>query len=121
MLALACDLRYAAPEAKFGFVFVKVGLSGADLGATFLLPRLVGMTKATELLMTGDIFDAAEAHRIGLVNELVPAALLLEKTRSVAVSTQSIGSKVCPRPMWCISSQVAPPSWERRIDSYALT
>jgi enoyl-CoA hydratase/carnithine racemase len=84
ILAMASDFRYAVPEAKFGFVFTKVGISGADMGATFLLPRIVGWTKATELLMTGDLFDAAEALRIGFLNAVVPASDLETKTSTLA-------------------------------------
>src|SRR5947207_1258544 len=57
-IALASDIRIAAEEAKIAFVFVKVGLAGTDMGATYLLPRAVGFTKATELLMTGDFVEA---------------------------------------------------------------
>jgi enoyl-CoA hydratase/carnithine racemase len=84
IIALASDFRYAVPEAKFGFIFVKVGISGADMGATFLLPQVVGLTKATELLMTGDIFAADEAERIGFVNRVVPADRLLETATAMA-------------------------------------
>lgn len=80
-IAMACDLRIAAPAAKCAFLFVKVGLSGADMGACFLLPRMVGLTKATELLMAGDFIDATEAHRIGLYNEIVPAESLMGRAR----------------------------------------
>ena len=72
VLAAACDLRIAAESARFGFIFPKVGLSGADMGASFLLPRIVGHGRAAELLVFGDLIDAAEAHRIGLVNRVVP-------------------------------------------------
>lgn len=71
-IALASDLRIASEEAKIAFLFVKVGLSGADMGAAYLLPRVVGLTKATELLYTGDFISAAEAERIGLYNRVVP-------------------------------------------------
>ena len=71
-IALASDIRIAAEEAKIAFVFVKVGLAGTDMGATYLLPRIVGLSKATELLMTGDFISAAEAERIGLYNRVVP-------------------------------------------------
>src|SRR5436190_1642504 len=71
-IALASDLRIAADEARISFVFVKVGLAGTDMGATYLLPRVVGLAKATELLMTGDFVEAAEAERIGLYNRVVP-------------------------------------------------
>ena len=84
IIAMASDFRYAVPEAKFGFVFTKVGISGADMGATFLLPRIVGWTKATELLMTGDLFGADEALRIGFLNAIVPAAELEKKTSGIA-------------------------------------
>src|SRR5687767_9606077 len=65
-IALAADVRIAAEEAKIAFLFVKVGLSGADMGAAYLLPRVVGLAKATELLMTGDFISAAEAQVLGL-------------------------------------------------------
>src|SRR4029434_10650988 len=71
-IALACDLRIASEEAKIAFLFVKVGLSGADMGAAYLLPRVVGLAKATELLYTGDFISAAEAERVGLYNRVVP-------------------------------------------------
>ena len=71
MLALASDIRLVSDRAKFAFLFVKVGLSGADMGALYLLPRLVGLGKATELLFLGDAIDAQEAYRIGLANRVV--------------------------------------------------
>lgn len=71
VIACACDLRIVSREAKFGFIFPKVGLCGADMGITYLLPRLVGLGHASELLFFGDVIDAAQAERIGLVNRLV--------------------------------------------------
>ena len=71
VLALASDVRLAADTARIAFLFVKVGLSGADMGAAHLLPRVVGLGRATELLMTGDFIEAAEALRIGLYNRVV--------------------------------------------------
>lgn len=71
-IALACDLRIAAAQSKIAFLFVKVGLAGADMGAAYLLPRYVGLAKATELLMFGDPITAEEAERIGLYNRVVP-------------------------------------------------
>ncbi|HEX8557180.1 MAG TPA: enoyl-CoA hydratase-related protein, partial [Pyrinomonadaceae bacterium] len=73
-IALASDLRVASAEARIAFLFVKVGLSGADMGAAHLLPRLVGLAKATELLYTGDFITAEEALACGLYNRVVPAA-----------------------------------------------
>lgn len=82
-IALASDFRIAADSARIAFLFVKVGLSGADMGAAHLLPRLVGLGRASELLMTGDFIDAAEAHRIGLYNRVVPPERLAEETAAV--------------------------------------
>ena len=70
-IALASDLRVAADTARIAFLFVKVGLAGADMGAAHLLPRMVGLGRATELLMTGDFIEADEALRIGLYNRVV--------------------------------------------------
>jgi enoyl-CoA hydratase/carnithine racemase len=74
VIACACDLRIAARAARFGFVFPKVGLCGADMGATYLLPRIVGLGHASELLFFGELIGAEEAARIGLVNRLVEDA-----------------------------------------------
>ena len=83
-IALASDIRLAAEEAKIAFIFVKVGLAGTDMGATYLLPRVVGLSKATELLMTGDFIEAAEAERIGLYNRVVARDQLSSVTREFA-------------------------------------
>lgn len=83
-IALASDIRFASPSAKIAFLFVRVGLSGADMGATHLLPRLVGLAKATEMLYTGDFISAEEAERIGLYNRVVPAEDLETETRALA-------------------------------------
>ena len=76
VIALAADFRIAIPAAKFAFLFTKVGLSGGDMGAAYLLPRLVGLGRATQLLMLGDTIDAGHAERIGLISELVEATQL---------------------------------------------
>jgi enoyl-CoA hydratase/carnithine racemase len=83
-IALASDIRLANEDAKIAFLFVKVGLSGADMGAAFLLPRVIGLSKATELLYTGDFISATEAERIGLYNRVVPADQLAATTRELA-------------------------------------
>jgi len=70
-IALASDIRIASDEAKIAFLFVKVGLSGADMGAAYLLPRVIGLSKASELLYTGEFISAIEAERIGLYNRVV--------------------------------------------------
>ena len=84
VIAAACDIRIAAESAKIAFLFTKVGLSGADMGAAWLLPRLVGYGRATELLMTGDFIDAKRAHEIGLYNRVVPQDQVLAEARAVA-------------------------------------
>jgi enoyl-CoA hydratase/carnithine racemase len=83
-IALASDMRIASEEARIAFLFVKVGLSGADMGAAYLLPRVVGLTKATELLYTGDFISAHEAERIGLYNRVVPTVQLPSVTSDFA-------------------------------------
>jgi enoyl-CoA hydratase/carnithine racemase len=84
VIALASDLRIASEQARFAFLFTKVGLTGADMGAAYLLPRVVGQGRATELLMFGDTIDAATAERFGLVNKIVPHDELLNVTREWA-------------------------------------
>jgi enoyl-CoA hydratase/carnithine racemase len=83
-IAVASDLRVAADTARIAFLFVRVGLAGADMGCAQLLPRIVGLGRATELLMTGAFVDAAEAHRIGLYNRVVPAADLAAAAAALA-------------------------------------
>jgi enoyl-CoA hydratase/carnithine racemase len=84
MLMLAADLRIFSDQAQAAFLFVKVGLSGADMGALYLLPRIVGLGKATELIYFGDTINAEEAHRIGLANRVVPSATLMDEAYSWA-------------------------------------
>lgn len=76
ILAMASDLRYATPEAKTAFLFTRVGLAGADMGACGYLPRIIGQGRAAELLFTGRAMTAAEGHAWGFYNRLVPAAEL---------------------------------------------
>ena len=84
VIALAADLRIASEKARFAFLFTKVGLTGADMGAGYLLPRIVGLGRASELLMLGDTIDAATAERYGLVNRIVPHDELLPAARQWA-------------------------------------
>jgi enoyl-CoA hydratase/carnithine racemase len=86
VIAAACDFRIAADSARIAFLFTKVGLSGADMGATWLLPRIVGLGWDTELLMTGEIVDPARAERIGLYHRVVPQAQVVEE--AVALATK---------------------------------
>ena len=84
ILAMASDFRIAADTARVAFLFVRVGLSGADMGACYILPKIVGLTKATELLMTGDFISAEEALSIGFYNRVVPHAELPSATAELA-------------------------------------
>jgi enoyl-CoA hydratase/carnithine racemase len=84
MLMLASDLRIFSDRAKAAFLFVKVGLAGADMGALYLLPRIVGAGRAAELVYFGDAIDAQEAHRIGLANRVVPGEKLLDEAYALA-------------------------------------
>jgi len=88
-LALASDLRIASDRARFAFLFTKVGLTGADMGAGYLLPRIVGLGRAFELLLFGDTIDATTAERYGLVNRVVPHEELLEAARTLAARLAS--------------------------------
>jgi enoyl-CoA hydratase/carnithine racemase len=80
VLALAADLRIASERTRFAFLFTRVGLTGADMGAGYLLPRIVGLGRASELLLLGDTVDAPTAERYGLVNRVVAHEELLPKT-----------------------------------------
>lgn len=82
-LALACDLVLAAESARFNEAFINVGLS-PDCGGTFILPRLVGLKRAAELLMTGDILDARRAFEIGMINRVVPDEELMDAAQQLA-------------------------------------
>lgn len=84
VIALASDFRIAVPQASLAFLFTKVGLAGADMGAAYLLPRVVGLARATELLFLGDRIPADEALRIGLVNRVVAPDALMEEARQLA-------------------------------------
>jgi len=84
VIALAADFRVCTPAARFAFLFTKVGLSGADMGAAYLLPRLVGLGHATRLLMLGDTVNADEAFRIGLISELAEADAFEEAVGGLA-------------------------------------
>jgi enoyl-CoA hydratase len=83
-LALASDVRVCSPDARFNVAFVKLGLSGCDVGVSHLLPRIVGLGLASELMLTGRSVDGEEALRIGLANRLVDADRLLDESLALA-------------------------------------
>ena len=84
VIALAADLRVVARSATFAFLFTKVGLSGADMGAAYLLPRVVGLGRASELLLLGETIDAETADRYGLVTRLVDDEAVLGEASALA-------------------------------------
>ena len=84
VIAAASDIRIAAESAKIAFLFTRVGLAGADMGAVWLLPRLVGLAHASELLMLGDFITAERAAAIGLYNRVVPAERLMAEATDIA-------------------------------------
>ena len=83
-LALGSDVRIAGASARFNVAFVRIGLSGCDIGVSWLLPRLIGASRAWELMMTGRIIDASEADRIGLVTRVVSDEELLDSALETA-------------------------------------
>jgi len=82
-LALCCDIRIASEKARFGQVFTRRGVH-PDWGGSYFLPRLVGYAKAAELIFSGDVIDAGEAYKIGMVNKIVPHDQLMEVTHKMA-------------------------------------
>jgi enoyl-CoA hydratase len=102
-LALASDVRIAASSARFGDAFVRIGLSGCDVGVSWLLPRLIGASRAFELLLTGRVIDSAEADKIGLVSRVVADPELLECSVAVAreiVANSPFGVRMTKEVMW---------------------
>ncbi len=84
VIALACDFRVMAASAKIAFLFVKVGLAGADMGAAWLLPQVIGLGRANELLMLGEPVTAERALEIGLTNRVVPVDQVLPESQALA-------------------------------------
>jgi enoyl-CoA hydratase/carnithine racemase len=89
VIALAADLRVLAASASFSFLFTRVGLAGADMGSAYLLPRLVGLGRATDLLLLGDRVDARKALEIGLATAVVEDGELAARARDLAVRLAS--------------------------------
>jgi enoyl-CoA hydratase len=102
-MALAGEIRIAARSARFNAAFVKVGMSGCDIGVSWLLPRHIGLSRAFELLLTGRMIDAEEADRIGLVSAVVDDADLLprslEMARAIAANS-AFGVWMTKRGVW---------------------
>jgi len=115
-LALASDVRVCSESAKFNVAFVRIGLSGCDIGVSWMLPRLIGASRAFELLLTGRIIDAREAERIGLVLEVVPDGTVVDRaleTARLITRNSPIGVWFTKEVMW---SNLEIPSLQAGID-----
>ncbi len=102
-LALASDVRVASASARFNVAFIRVGLSGCDIGVSWMLPRLIGASRAFELLLTGRLIDATEADRIGLVTRVVPDGEVLDsalETAELIVGNSPFGVRMTKEVMW---------------------
>lgn len=125
-LALGSDIRYAAPEAVFRAVFLNVGVSNCDMGTSWLLPRLIGASRAHELMLTGRRVRADEAERIGLVAEVVDGDSLLERSLEAAEQIAAWtpwGIRLTKQGMWAaleIGSERAAIEYEDRQQIMAL-
>lgn len=102
ILTLYCDLRFASTEARFGTAFAKRGLI-AEYGLAWLLPRLIGTGHAFDMLFSARMVDSAEAHQMGLVNRVFPAAEFLDRVNAYA---RELATSVSPRSMRVVKSQV---------------
>ncbi len=102
-LVLGSDIRIAAETARFNAAFIRIGLSACDIGTSWLLPRLVGAARAQELMLTGRLFDAQEAAKIGLVTDVVPNEALMDaalaKAEEIKLNTP-IGVALTKEGMW---------------------
>jgi enoyl-CoA hydratase/carnithine racemase len=119
-LALGCDIRFASAEAVFRVAFVNIGVSNCDMGTSWLLPRLIGASRAHELMLTGRRFDAEEALRIGLVADVVEHERLIERALEAAGQIASLapwGVRLTKQGMWTaleIPSEQAAVEYEDR-------
>ncbi len=115
-LVLGSDVRLAARSARFNAAFVRIGLSACDIGTSWLLPRLVGVARAQELMLTGRIFDAEEAYRIGLVVDLADDGALLDAAYAKAdeiMLNSPFGIALTKEGMW---SALEIPGLQQAID-----
>ncbi len=115
-LALASDIRLAAASARFNVAFVRIGLSGCDIGVSWLLPRLIGASRAWELMLTGRIVDSDEADRIGLVTRVVPDGTVVDaalETAALIAANSPWGVRMTKEVAW---SQLEVGSLQAGID-----
>jgi 2-(1,2-epoxy-1,2-dihydrophenyl)acetyl-CoA isomerase len=117
-LAILCDIRYASENARFGSFFVRRGVVGST-GGTYLLKFQVGLSKAMELLLTGDLVDAREAERIGLVSKVCPPEKLMEETYALARKLAS-GAPLAQRAIKRVVRKGFDVDW-RTLDEYSMS
>lgn len=102
-LVLGSDIRIAAESARFNAAFIRIGLSACDIGTSWLLPRIVGVARAQELMLTGRLIDSTEAFRIGLVVDVVPDEILLDaclRKADEVMLNSPIGVALTKEGMW---------------------
>jgi enoyl-CoA hydratase/carnithine racemase len=104
-LAVASDIRVAVPEAKIAFLFTRAGLSAADMGVCYRLPRIVGLGRATEMLLTGDFVDAEAAQRLGLYNLIVTPDHLMDEARRFARKLADGPTEGIPWSKWTLDRE----------------
>jgi enoyl-CoA hydratase/carnithine racemase len=115
-MALACDIRFAAESARFGSVFITLGVSSCDMGTSYLLPRLVGASRAAELMLTGRIFDAQEAREMELVLDVVPDGTVVDRALVTArqiVAHSPLAVWMTKETMW---QTIDSPSFRHALD-----
>jgi enoyl-CoA hydratase/carnithine racemase len=115
-LALAADIRLASTTARFNAAFVRIGLSGGDVGTSWLLPRLVGFGRASELLLTGRFVEAPEALRIGMVTEVTEPEELMARTMEVADAIRGNSPLGMQLTKQALQTNVDAPSLEAAIE-----
>jgi enoyl-CoA hydratase/carnithine racemase len=125
VIAAASDIRVAAENAKIAFLFSRVGLAGADMGAAWLLPRIVGMAHASEILMLGDFIPAERAARIGLYNRVVPSDRLMAEATEVATRLARGPSAALGITKQALNEEaamdlVAAIEWEARVQAHCM-
>jgi enoyl-CoA hydratase/carnithine racemase len=117
VIALYCDLRFASDAARFGTAFARRGLI-AEYGMAWMLPRLVGHANALDLLLSARMIDAAEALRMGLVNQVFPQDVFLEKVKEYA---RELASNVSPRSVRVIKRQVFEAMFPTLAESFEMS
>lgn len=115
-LALACDVRFAGRSARFGSVFITRGVSSCDMGTSYLLPKIVGVSRAAELMLTGRVFGCDEAQAMGLVQDVAPDGEVVERARVTArqiAANPPMGVWMTKETLW---QNIDAPSYRHALD-----